>query len=660
MKKIVLFTALLLPFSSFAQVIKDKQEASGKPDHYNVPLYFNPDDVGVKKVSYQLSWDLKDKKVLQMGSLSLDENSFVPAFFPGNSKDHPLSIAGMDGGSKDTLFLIWPSQVIKFGTVEMIARDGTVLWSESFNYDDYKSWQKNLQKAKLQNPEEKQKSNKILFVSGIALKGLTAEILSKTTSSFRFCLSQQNEKEHSMLCTPKHVVTKKDGSLTLSRITEQLDARVLVDKEEVPLSGQKDVQAGQLISFFSETATGLSYEFQTHVLPLNLFDIFKDVDGAVLISGVDPVPFGTGVYEGKNDEENFWNKWGWQQTIGDLRSYWQMQVPPNKELTFPGKVGGAFRLQLDFKDIPTASERVWGSNKDVKVTYQDKKVLHVYHTEKQQLKGQSPQEVVQAADTPNEAIWNFPAPKVGDYNLSRLEVTEGSKTNKLSSEVYRGRSSELSGRFTAAVDKNLQSILLGEVSYNKWFENLWDWDNYKWSNLRWGVSAKYFKSLNSVSVKEKSTSASASPSQSAEISVMSANLKYRLNPGLWGRDETWGLLGGYNSISIADVNAPVLGVGFFWARSMPKVFDDLISHVWFMNYPKFVDMEVIYLPSSMDSNVSLGSSYLVNFHGKVLWTETVFGEAGFGLQSYSLQDKAKEINVGLSSFYLTVGLGLNF
>lgn len=655
MNTIISIVLLLVPFFLKAQELTNKKDSPQKPEYYTVPLFFHPDDVGVKKIAYQLSWDLSTKSTLKMGSLILDANSFVPAFFPAHSKSHPLLGMAESGADKDMLFLIWPTSLQKAGTLEIIARDGSVLWSDSFDAKDFKKWQNRIQKEKLQIPEENQQANKIFFKSGIALPSLRSEILSKITGSFRFCLTQQEGNERSTLCTAKHVVEKKNGELSLGRVVDNVEARVLVDKEEAPLVAQKNVEAGQIISFFSETSSGLSYEFTTQVLPIQILDIFKDVDGSVLISGVDPVPYGAGIYEAKNDEDNFWNSWGWQQTIGDLRSYWQMQVPEKKELTFPGRAGGAFRLLLDYKEVPTLAQRVWVSSQDIKSTYDERRTLHLYHTENQTLQG-APGEIVPNQEKMSEVVWNFPAPNMLEYNISSIEIHEGSKSFKGSYEVYRGYSSELSGRFTTTTSKDFQSIILGEVSYNKWFQNLWGWDNDAWSTLRWGLSTKYLNNLNSTSA---NGSNSTTPSQ-ANLSIMSVNLKYRFNPGLWGRDETWGLLGGYGSISTAEVKAPVLGVGFFWARSMPKIFDDLFSKLPFMDYPKFVDMEVSYLPTSFDSNVSLSSSYLISFHGKVLWSPSIFGEAGFGLHNYAIEDKSQSLTVDLSTFYLTVGLGLNF
>ncbi|MGZ3771680.1 MAG: hypothetical protein ACXVCR_17995, partial [Bdellovibrio sp.] len=645
---LILASALTKPQLAIAD------NAEAKPERYNVPLYFNPDDVGVKTVGYRLTWDLTQKNTLKMGALTLDSSSYVTAFFSANSKNNPLVRINEKGAEKDMLFLIWPTAVIDSGTVEMIARDGTVLWSDSFNHNDLKKWQKKIRNAQQRNPEEKQKENRIFFKSGIALN-LDAEVLNKVKGSFRFCLTHQNKAEHSMLCSPKNTVNHENGELSIAQISENVDARVIVNREDAALTGQNKVEAGQVVSFFAETSSGVSYEFTTKVLPIQLIDIFKDVDGAVLLSGVDPVPFGAGIYESKNDEDNFWNDVGWQQTIGDLRTYWQMRIPENKEITFPGSGGGAFQLQLDFKDIPTKAERVWISGRDVKVTYEKTRRLHLYHTEKQKLQGSSPEEIIPTTGHPGEIVWNFAAPVKGNYNISKLEIIEEPKSWKGSYEIYRGYSSELSGRFTGAIDSNMKSIIIGELSYNKWFQNLWGWDDDTWSNFRWGISADYFKSLSSMEVGESSKQTS-----KTDLNVMSLMLKYRFNPGLWGRDETWGLVGGYQNVSFLNVQAPLLGAGFFWARSMPKLFDDLFSSVPLLNHPKFVDMEVVYLPLSLDSNISVGNSFLVKFHGKVLWSQTLFGEAGFGVKSYQMTDQKQSFNVELGAFYLTFGVGMNF
>ena len=137
------------------------------------------------------------------------------------------------------------------------------------------------------------------------------------------------------------------------------------------------------------------------------------------------------------------------------------------------------------------------------------------------------------------------------------------------------------------------------------------------------------------------------------------DVRYRLQQGLWGRDETVGLLGSYEALAIGDQKANKLGAGIFWARSMPKVFDDLMNKISWFNHPKYVDMEYIQFFGSTDSGTSVGSDFIVNFHGKIMYAKNFFAEAGFGLKNYNFT-KPDDTQVKLSTLYGTLGIGLEF
>lgn len=228
---------------------------------------------------------------------------------------------------------------------------------------------------------------------------------------------------------------------------------------------------------------------------------------------------------------------------------------------------------------------------------------------------------------------------------NKLELMDISDTKK--PDVVR----VVAGRFTA-VQMAGSFIFMGEGAYNHWFEDIFGWTNYWLSRQRWGVSAKYFQSFNQLKV--------SAAGDTAPLTVLTVDLKYRFTPGLWGRDESVGAMLSYQDVGFGAAKAPMLGVGGFWARSMPKVFDDFFNLLPFMRYPKWVDMEFIYYASSMSSSVTLNAPMSLNFHGKVLWTERIFGEAGFGLKRYGFADSAANQKAELNSFYGTVGLGVNF
>ncbi|MNL79979.1 hypothetical protein D3C87_2067100 [compost metagenome] len=71
-------------------------------------------------------------------------------------------------------------------------------------------------------------------------------------------------------------------------------------------------------------------------------------------------------------------------------------------------------------------------------------------------------------------------------------------------------------------------------------------------------------------------------------------------------------------------------------------------------------MEFIKYVASTDSDMEIGDDYVLNFHGKVMWTPKFFGEAGFGLKSYFFENKSDGSGAKLSTFYGTLGVGWNF
>jgi hypothetical protein len=79
-----------------------------------------------------------------------------------------------------------------------------------------------------------------------------------------------------------------------------------------------------------------------------------------------------------------------------------------------------------------------------------------------------------------------------------------------------------------------------------------------------------------------------------------------------------------------------------------------------MSYPKYVDMEFIMYPMSMTSTVKAGSTFNLNFHGKVFWTPRFYGEAGFGMKRFAYTDSSQGLDVTLTTLYGTAGLGLIF
>jgi hypothetical protein len=155
------------------------------------------------------------------------------------------------------------------------------------------------------------------------------------------------------------------------------------------------------------------------------------------------------------------------------------------------------------------------------------------------------------------------------------------------------------------------------------------------------------------------------------LGATNIDLKYRFTPGIWGRDPSVGAMLAYQTVEYGFRRSGIdylstntlAGAGVFWARSMPKVFDDLFNLIPIFRYPKWVDMEIVLYPVGLDATKDVLLNSAFNFHGKVLWTPRFFGEASFGIKTYNYTDStigATGINIALGVAYGTFGIGLNF
>jgi hypothetical protein len=247
--------------------------------------------------------------------------------------------------------------------------------------------------------------------------------------------------------------------------------------------------------------------------------------------------------------------------------------------------------------------------------------------------------------------WDFEVPNVFQNNRVYLEVPSDKTIHRAYLDVYRGGAGEASFRLTGVGTASAQFSIFSEAHVLWWVNDFFGSPDFYFSRQRWGFSAKYFTSLSQLKEVEEG---------SGTLTVMQVDTRYRLTPGLWEKDESVGLIGSFESVKVGQFNVSKFGAGVFWARSMPRVFDRWFSLLPYMNYPKWVDMEFIKYLTCTDGKYALGDDYVINFHGKVLWTKRFFGEAGFGIKNYFAESEADRTHFKLTTFYGTVGLGINF
>jgi hypothetical protein len=630
---------------------------SARDEEYTKPVFYDSMEnlLPTMELEYDLTGD--QGKSFRIGDVVINDKTFFVALLPV-AKFHPriATVTGAEIANKMALVLRWPEALWSEGTLEVISRTGSVLWKERITEakknqwsQTLNDWLRGLQAAGVKTAQFPSTS---AFGTVYGILSPEAKGFHPKDESFRFCLTQSKGRSRSSLCSQRYVM-RQGTVMSMSKVRATAPARVLLAGENAPLSQTLPVSKTSPTSLYADLAGGESYEFISPPNKLNLMDISSGAKSDELrVVGFGTRPTSPSIILNPDDYSGITRAIGFEATIGDMRKFWQTTVRSvNPKIYLPGVGGGIFAQRLDISEVPRANARPYLDARTPTGTYIDGVELSGQRLPEVKVSSIENGVTIDEGE-PRHFIWNFKATERGQMNRSYLNLDYEGHQYKAFYEIYKGFPREVSGRLSGLVSPTSGSVFLGEFAYNQWFEDVLGWNNYYLARQRWGLSAKYFQSITKLKV--------STAGDEAAIAVGNVDLKYRLIPGLWNRDETVGAMVDYQSLIFDKVNAPMVGVGAFWARSMPKVFDDLFNIVSIMRYPKWVDMEFIYYPVSMSSTVTLRTNFALNFHGKVMWSKHWFGEAGFGVKRFDIIETHLQQAAALNTFYGTVGLGLSF
>ena len=625
--KTALIVSLVAPSTLMAQ---SKPEAVATPagtpvalvgelnPHFKKPLFFAVDESLVQIQKPLIEYDLKTSQgaSLQMGHLVFNNESLKAQI------------------ENNILKITWDKKLLPGGELSIIDSYGKELW-------------------KMQVADTPENQGQWTFADWRSPKGPAW----KSGDNMRFCLRSTVATGFSALCTQNYGIELTADTVRLDYVKESGVARVIVLNEETKnLQGKAEVAPGMPAQFLATLKSGATFEFLSEVQELVLKDIIaSEQKDMVSLKGQLPAPLGTDVKVVPGIEYGKVTKsLGFQKSIAEPADLWQADVPvKNTKLLVPGSAGGVFVYNLQIKSFPKSKDRLFVSDQALYGTYKAQDKIQIKVAPEAQVEG-----VAELKDkSPASAElreWTFAADKKFEVNSAKLAVKDGNDVYQAYFDIYRGSAGEASLRLSGIASATGGTSILGEGHLSYWFNDLWSWQNYWLSKQRWGVSAKYFTGLSKLPAEAEDGTTS-----DVDLTSLQVDLRYRFSPGIWERDETVGAILGYEDLSIGDSKVPKLGVGLFWARSMPKSLDRLLNKISFLNHPKFVDMEVVKYFSSMDSDIELGADFFVNFHGKVMWTKQFFGEAGFGMKSYAFT-KSDSSGAELAAFYATLGMGYNF
>lgn len=657
-------------------------------------MFYDPVENGVILEKQKIDYDLSTETTLRIG----------PYFF--GPDDVSIQMTREQGEVSEIEFGIdvrkrlvplyvlsfrWPKDFVSHGILEVIDDKNRSVWRRKVTEADLKEWEEltqprkqtmgpdgkpikptvedlriKTQKAEVQKrfglarPETLNKIHR-RSAFGLAHTGFFEFPIAQLKEPFRFCLSQDSEVGRLAVCSRRYQITREFGRYGLRQISADVRPRVLVNDKPVTLKGTAIFLDYRVpIKFAAMIKNGSYFEFVSHPKEVNIVDLIEDREYRRLeVIGYGDAPMGPVDQQFYADSAN-WGILNFMPTIGDLRRFWRVQTPSEAPFIYIRGEGGApFRQHFVFDRLPSKEARLVLDDKTQRATYSSSTTL----------KGKaSPKVKLSAPDTHLERLsatefeWEFLAPKKGEMNKSFIEVEEDGHKYRAQFEIYRGRATELSGRLATLVTNDLEFVLMYEVALQHWFEKILFWDHYTLSKLRWGMALRHSDTL---------AAAVGDDQAFKRIQVTTGDLKYRMTPGIWGRDPSVGLIfSGQNVAYTFKTNAqeltakaPMVGGGVFWARSMPKILDDFFNIVPFMRYPKWVDAEAIWYPLILEEGKTSVYSFAFNFHGKVQWTPSFFGEAGFGLKNFAWDDETvgpRGTAVRVAIAYGTIGLGYNF
>lgn len=626
---------------------------------FPVQIYFDQTENGLILPPLEFEYELStDGSQLKLGNLIIGDTTF-DFRVTSLQKLHPMmkNLLSKEESTKLALFMSWPEPLMASGTLEMIAKNGEVIWKKVISTNEIERWseQQSQWRKKMAEAGLQKKGSQTLPSSTFAILNIEKVAFpSNTKSSFRFCISSQQVQGSTKFCSQYYGMKKTAQGLNFEKIgLKSKTPRVILNGESAPTKQNVVIETNQITSFYAELINGETYEFIAMPSPLKLTDIV-DTDQADVfrIVGYETKPIGKVNLIKKVDEEGGLTKLiGFESTIKDNRQFWETEIQArDSKVYLPGQGGGLFKQRFELTQAPLRQSRVYLHRKTPRGTYIDGIKLEGRKQTWVKVTSDENSAEVDPKD-PRHFYWNFKALHRGQINRSYLNVNFQDKTYRSYFELYKGYPREISTRLSAITAAG-KGVILGEVAYSQWFEDLFGWTNYYVSRQRWGLTAKYFQSLSQMPVN--------AAGELGELSATVIDLKFRANPGLWGLDEAVGVIASYQDFTFGTLKSGMIGAGGFWARSMPQVFDNLFNIVPMMRYPKWVDMEFIYYFKPLDSSIELNSTLALNFHGKVFWSDTIYGEAGFGMKRFAFLQTTTAQKAEINAFYGTMGLGMNF
>jgi hypothetical protein len=621
------------------------------PDAYSEPLRFDPEDNGLSIQNPQLKWKMPDGAKIDLGGLILKQEMINVAFDQVARDKAPVRFNQQKSPYVTTFSFQWPTELARTGTVSVEALDGSVVWKRDYSESARNEWKSILD---FMTPEMKAKHVDSSWGQA-DISREEFEFLYKG-GKFRMCFGQTTSTLESLRICSKPFLSKSKGDrikIFSSKLQKPEKANLSLAEQNLGNEGILNLPPSKLVPIKVTFQDASFIEIASQPGDPQLLDAIESPDRReVILTGIGTKPSGVTARILKRPITHFWAPTGFPQ-----ERVWQVALPKESPtLRIVGAFNIPFTLLFTYDRLPREADRVFIRGTRSSGTYSAYPIIKGYTPLGAKI---GSHESAAYKMSTNQFEWKFAAPNKGAENRARLLVQNPETPRPWIAHyrMFRTYPDEVSARLTGILSSDLAFIMLGELSAGMWLESLAFTQNEYFSKQRWGLAARYFKSLTSI---QSSTGVAVT-----DYASLNADLKYNILPGIWNRDEIVGLTFGYQQTTLVGYSISVLGAGAYWARTMPRIFNDLFNLLPFMNYPKYTDMEFIYYPMNIGGTLATGNAYALNFHGKVFWSQRVFGEAGFGVRHVNISGPSQArpgriATIDFSAAYGTVGLGVVF
>jgi len=557
------------------------------------------------------------------------------------------------------LVFTFPLEVFEeMSAVDLVLSDGSILYHELISYNDLKfnEW------VNLNSQNETKYSKINLYPNAEYSVKISDEDVAKIKKLFgvRVCLTHQsmiNKLKRRDFCSVTYQIKKNQIVLKKTNLPKKVILNNIQTESESSGEIKLNAKDHSKIDFFAQNESGMIVQFKDTIPNWSQFEVISLDANHYKISGVGPRPFKFFMDHFTYKNKSFFYEFKFAPFLSEEINFWSFETQNKEEtlnLSFLNFDGGLFVAKVILKVSPEINN-IPGV-KDIanpQLTYSSSKILPIHLSPKQIPKDQS---LIKSQSTPNTYYWALSDLRRFSTTKRKLQITSQEDSDKSIAqpyflEVHRGAPFDFNLQYTLSRFGS-HSIYGKNFNFHYWIEDFWGLADSSFLRLRLGIYGKYFQAQKSESWNELNLT---------RFDSSNIGIKYRFTPGLWGRDESFGIMADYQRVNYNQTAYMTNGVGLFWARSLPQFFDNIFNYFPFFRYPKWVNAEYIQLFQNQTNNENqfLGG-YNLTFYGKIMWTQFLYGDLGFGLKSYNLLEAPNTDKVYLRLYYLTLGLGINF